>query len=171
MIGEVSGKKPKFRGDNYFVAENAVVIGNVSIGNNVGIWFGAVVCGDEDAIIIGDDTNIQDNCVLHVDLNCKLVIGSRVTIGHAAVVHGCTIEDDCLIGMGAIILNGAIIGKNCIIGASALIPENKVIPERSVVMGTPGRIVRELNDEDIKMIQLSVRYYVKRMADYKDLRN
>jgi len=146
--------------DEYWVADSASVMGNVHLARNVGIWFGAVIRGDNDPITIGESSNIQDNCVLHSDEGMPLTIGSYVTVGHKAILHGCTIGDNTLIGMNAVILNGARIGRNCLIGANALIPEGKVIPDNSLVMGMPGKVVRELGEEDAVRLRKSAEHYV-----------
>jgi carbonic anhydrase/acetyltransferase-like protein (isoleucine patch superfamily) len=146
---------------NYWVAETATVIGKVEIGEEVSIWFGSVVRGDNDTIRIGAGSNIQDNCVLHVDPGFPIDIAEGVTIGHRALVHGCSIGRSTLIGMGAVILNGARIGEECLIGANTLIPEGKVIPARSLVMGSPGKVVRQLTDEDLPRIQRGPQNYLR----------
>lgn len=134
---------------DYWIAPGAHVIGRVSLAEGVSIWFGAVIRGDNDDIIIGEGSNVQENAVLHTDPGLQLTIGANCTIGHKAMLHGCTIGDGTLIGMGATILNGAKIGKGCLIGANALVTEGKEIPDGSLVMGAPGRVVRML-DEDAK---------------------
>jgi len=148
-------------GDDYWIAPNAAVIGDVRLGRNASIWWGATVRGDFAPITIGDNTNIQDGSVLHVDFDCPLVIGANVVVGHMAMLHGCTIGDGSLIGIGAIVLNGARIGRDCLIGAHSLIPEGKEIPERSLVMGSPGKVVRELTDEHIQRIRKGPLEYIK----------
>ena len=150
---------PQF-GDGCWVADNATVIGRVVAGNNVSIWYNAVVRGDNDPIVIGDGTNIQDGSILHNDEGVPLTIGSNVTIGHMVMLHGCTVGDGSLIGINAVVLNHAVIGKHCIIGANALIPEGKVIPDRSLVVGSPGRVIRQLTDEDIAGLLNNARHYV-----------
>ncbi len=144
-----------------FIAPNAVLVGDVVVGPDVGIWFGVVARGDIEAITIGARTNVQENCVLHTDTGYPLVIGENVTIGHGAIVHGCTIGDNSLIGMGATVLNGAKIGKNCLIGANALVTEGKVIPDNSLVMGAPAKVVREIDAEGEKALAASAERYVK----------
>lgn len=166
MIYSVGSKKPELSGE-YFIAENATVVGNVSLGNHVSIWFGAVVRGDVDCIRIGDNTNIQDCSVLHVDKGSPLEIGKGVTVGHACVLHGCTVGDDSLIGIKSVILNGAKIGKNCLIGANTLITENKVIPDGSLVVGSPGRVIRELTPDEIEAIRENARHYVENAEAYR----
>lgn len=150
---ELDGVKVKTPGPGRFwVADDAVVVGNVEIGDDVSIWFGSVVRADNDAIRIGAGSNIQDGCVLHVDPGFPIDIGENVAIGHKVMLHGCTIGRGTLIGMGSIIMNGARIGEQCLIGANTLIPEGKVIPDRSMVMGAPGKIVREMTDADLARI-------------------
>lgn len=143
-----------------FVAKGAVVLGNVSIGKDCSIWYNATVRSTQAPITIGEGSNIQDNAVLHVDQNHPVSIGSYVTIGHGAIIHGCSIDDNSLIGMGAIILNGAKIGKNCIIAAGALIPQNKEIPDNSLVIGAPGKIVRQVTEEEIQKNMNNAKHYI-----------
>ena len=150
-----------------WIAPNATVIGKVHLAKNVSIWWGCIVRGDIDDLFVGENTNIQDGTVLHTDPGLQLVIGRDVTVGHRAILHGCTIGDGCLIGMGATILNRAVIGKHCLIGASALIPEGKIIPDRSLVVGAPGRIVRQLTDEDLLNIQKGCAEYVENWKQYQ----
>jgi carbonic anhydrase/acetyltransferase-like protein (isoleucine patch superfamily) len=135
---------------DYWIAPDANVIGNVVIHSAVSIWFGATLRGDNEAIEVGRGSNVQENCVLHTDMGYPLVIGENCTIGHKAMLHGCTIGDGTLIGMGATVLNGAKIGKGCLIGAGALVTEGKEIPDGSMVLGSPGKVVRTL-DEDTRM--------------------
>jgi len=144
-----------------YIVDSAKVIGDVTLGDNVSVWYGAVIRGDEGKITIGDNTNVQDNCVLHAD--GSLEIGSNVTIGHGAVVHCSKIGNWSLIGMNATILQGAVIGKNCIIGAGSLITPNKQIPDNSVVMGVPGKVVREITDEEKEKIKWGVNIYLDLM--------
>jgi carbonic anhydrase/acetyltransferase-like protein (isoleucine patch superfamily) len=152
-IYELNGIKVKTPASGmYYVAENAVVIGNVEIGEDASIWFSSVVRGDNDKITLGAGSNIQDGCVLHVDPGFPIKIGENTGIGHMVMLHGCTIGRGCLIGMGSIVMNGAVIGDECLIGANTLIPEGKVIPPRSLVMGAPGKIIRPLTDEDVVRI-------------------
>lgn len=149
-----------------FVAKGAVVLGDVTIEKDCSIWYNAVVRSTESFIKIGEGTNVQDNAVIHVGHSHPTIIGSYVTIGHGAIVHGCTIEDNVLIGMGAIILNGAKIGKNCIIAAGALIPQNKEIPDNSLVMGSPGKIVRQVTAEEIIQNRKNAENYIKERITY-----
>jgi len=144
----------------YWIAPSAVIIGNVNIAENVGIWFGTVIRGDNEAIKIGANSNIQENCTFHTDPGYPVTIGVGCTIGHNAIIHGCTIGDNSLIGMGATVLNGAKIGKNCLVGAGALVPEGKEIPDNSLVVGMPGKVIRELNDEAVRGLEKSAQHYV-----------
>lgn len=157
--------KPSFD-EGCWVADNATVIGRVHAGKNVSIWYNVVVRGDNDPIVIGDNTNIQDGSVLHNDDGVPLTIGANVTVGHMVMLHGCTIGDGSLIGINAVVLNHAVIGKECIIGANALIPEGKVIPDRSLVVGSPGRIIRELSDADIEGLRANAAHYVDNARRY-----
>jgi len=145
---------------SWWAAPDSAVVGNVRIGNDVGIWFGAVLRGDNEPISIGDRTNIQDLCVIHTDLDFPATVGAGCTIGHRAILHGCTIGDNSLIGMGAVILNGARIGKNCLVAAHALIPEGREIPDGTIVIGMPGKVIRALTDEEIARNRDSADHYV-----------
>lgn len=158
MIKDLKEKKTNIHPET-FIAETADVLGNVEIGTGSSMWYGAVARGDMEAITIGDHTNIQDNATLHVDTNEPCKIGDYTTVGHNAIIHGCTVGNNCLIGMGSIILNGAVIGDNTIIGAGSLITEQTVIPSNSLVMGSPGKVRRQVTEEEIKTIkQNAVRY-------------
>lgn len=159
-IYELDGTAPQLPTGFSFVAENASVIGNVIIGEDVGIWFGVVIRGDNEPIKIGTRSNIQENSVLHTDPGFPVVIGKGCTIGHNATIHGCTIGDNSLIGMGATILNGVKIGKNCLIGAGTLIAEGKEIPDNSLVVGSPGKIIRTLDQAGEIMLSKSADIYV-----------
>ena len=147
MFDELKDKKPKNSGENW-VAPNATIIGDVTLEKNSSVWFNAVLRGDIENIHIGEGSNIQDGSVLHTDPGFPLKVGKNVTVGHLVMLHGCTIEDNSLIGIGAVILNNAKIGKNCIIGAKALITENKEIPDNSLVVGSPGKVIREVTEEE-----------------------
>ena len=144
----------------YWVAPNASLIGKVILGQDASVWFGAVLRGDNEPLTIGDRTNIQEGSTLHTDMGAPLTIGADCTIGHNVILHGCTIGENSLIGMGAVVLNHAKIGRNCLIGAKALIPEGKVIPDNSLVMGMPGKVVRELDEEAINKLRRSAANYV-----------
>lgn len=152
-----------------WVADNATILGQVELGREVSVWFGAVVRGDNAKIHLGDYTNVQENAVLHTDAGIDMHIGDYVTIGHQAMLHGCTIGDNSLIGIQAVILNHAVIGKNCIIGANALIPEGKVIPDNSVVMGSPGKVVKSLPPEAIEKLRNSALHYAAHFKKFKNL--
>jgi carbonic anhydrase/acetyltransferase-like protein (isoleucine patch superfamily) len=154
-------------GPEAWVAPNATVIGDVRLGDNASIWWNAVVRGDNDTITIGAGSNIQDGSVLHVDAGVPLTIGANVTVGHQVMLHGCTIGDESLIGIKSVILNKAQIGRHCIIGANSLIPEGKVIPERSLVMGSPGKVVRQLSDEEVARLLLAAQGYVENARRYR----
>jgi len=144
----------------YFVADSAQVIGSVLLKSNASIWFNAVLRGDNDLITVGENSNVQDGSVLHTDPGCPLTIGANVTVGHKVMLHGCTIGDNSLIGINAVVLNRAQIGRNCIIGANALITEGKVIPDNSMVMGSPGKVVRQLTEQEIAGLSRSAAGYV-----------
>ena len=165
-IYALGDKTPDLAPDAY-VADSASVIGNVVMHESSSVWFGAVVRGDNETIVIGKRSNVQDNAVLHSDPGSPLHIGEGITIGHQAMVHGCTIGDNTLVGIGATILNGAKIGKNCIIGAHALITEGKVIPDGSMVMGAPGKVVKELGPQHIIMLQGGAEVYVQNAKRFK----
>ena len=154
--------------EGVWIAENATVIGDVRLGRNVNIWFGAILRGDNDPITIGDNTNVQDGSVLHTDDGVPLDIGANVTIGHKVMLHGCKVGEGSLIGINAVVLNRAVIGKHCLIGANSLIPEGKVIPDRSLVCGSPGRIIRELTDHEISRLQASADGYVNNALRYQE---
>lgn len=152
-----------------FVHSTAQVIGRVTMGRESSVWCNAVVRGDVNTIIIGDHTNIQDNCVLHVDSGAyALNIGDGVTVGHSSVLHGCTIEHGCLIGIGAIVLNGAVVGSGSLVAAGAIVPEGAVIPPGSVVMGVPGKVRRPVSTEETKRIEDNYRHYVELAERYKE---
>ncbi|WP_421791208.1 gamma carbonic anhydrase family protein [Hyphobacterium sp.] len=145
---------------NYWVAPGAHVIGRVTMLENASVWYNAVVRGDVDDITIGEDTNIQDNSVLHTDHGYPMVIGKGVTVGHRVMLHGCTIGDYSLIGIGATLLNGVKIGSNCIIGAHTLLPEGKEIPDNSLVVGSPGKVMRTLEPDMFEILKASADHYV-----------
>ncbi len=142
-------RKVEFRGRDWFIADNATVIGSVVLENNASVWFNAVVRGDNDLITIGENSNVQDAAILHTDPGILLTLGRDVSVGHLAMLHGCTVGDNSLIGINAVVLNHAVIGKNCLIGSNALIPEGKVIPHGSLVVGSPGRVARSLEPQEI----------------------
>jgi carbonic anhydrase/acetyltransferase-like protein (isoleucine patch superfamily) len=158
VLIEYAGVAPNVA-DDAFVAETAVVLGNVTIGQGASIWFNAVLRGDKDSIAIGAHTNVQDNVTIHLDPGKPTIVGDGVTIGHGAIVHGCTVEDNCLIGMGSTILTGARIGRDTIVGANALVTENKEIPPGSLVLGVPAKVVRQLTPEEIEGVRRSAQGY------------
>lgn len=157
-------------GDAYWVADNATVIGNVVLKENASVWYNCVIRGDHSsAITIGENSNIQDGTIIHVDEGVPCTIGANVTVGHMAMLHGCTIADDTLIGIGATVLNRAKIGRNCIIGAHALIPEGKEIPDNSLVMGAPGKVVKEVSPQQAQVIAMSAHHYVENWKKHRRL--
>lgn len=158
---------PNFDADRHWIAPNAYVIGNVTLGRDVGVWFAATIRGDNEPISVGDRSNIQEGAVLHSDPGSPLTVGSDVTIGHRAIVHGCTIGDNSLIGMGATILNNARIGKNCIVGANALVTEGKEFPDYSLIVGAPAKAVRTLGPEVEAQLRQSAEHYVGNMKRFR----
>ena len=167
MIYKLEDREVRTEG-TVFIAPTAVVIGSVLMKHNSSIWWGAVVRGDYDDIVIGEETNIQDNCVVHMDADFPVTIGDRVTIGHKAVLHGCTIGNNSLIGINSIVMNGAVIGDNCLIGSNALVTEGKEIPDGSLVLGSPGKVVRELSAEEIDEITEFSERYVNNSRRYRE---
>ncbi len=155
-------------GDEFWIAPDAHVIGQVELGAGVGIWFGAVLRGDNEPIKIGADTNIQEGAMLHVDPGFPVTIGAGCTIGHHAIVHGCTIGDNSLIGMGATILNGAKIGNNCLVGANALVTEGREFPDNSLIIGSPARAVRTLDEASGERLKQAAENYVRNWRRYKE---
>ena len=151
-----------------YIADGARIHGDVSIGADSSVWFNAVIRCEDTTIVIGDHTNIQDNCVVHTDPWTKVEIGNFVSIGHSAVIHGCTIGDNTLVGMGAIIMNDAVIGKNCIIGAGARVTEKTVIPDNSVVIGSPAAVKRTIRDDEIERNKQNALHYVDIARQYKN---
>ena len=167
MIYSLGESKVDIRGEDYFVADNATVIGLVALENNASVWFNAVIRGDNALITIGENSNIQDGAVLHNDPGVPLTVGKNVTVGHKVMLHGCSIGDNSLIGINSVILNGATIGKNCLIGANSLIPEGKDIPDGSLVIGSPGKVVKTLSPEQQEQLKLSADIYVKNFKRFK----
>ncbi len=149
-----------------FIAPGAHVVGDARLSARVSVWFGAVIRADNDTISIGTGSNIQDGAVLHVDSGVPLSIGEHVTVGHQAMLHGCTVGDGSLIGIGAVVLNGALIGRNCLIGAKALVTENTVIPDGSLFLGSPGKVVRELSNEQIAGMHAGTQSYIDKITLY-----
>lgn len=166
-IYALDDRRPSLPGEgNYWIAPDAQVIGDVMLAHQVSVWFGAVLRGDMDRIVVGENSNVQDGSVLHTDPGSPLFIGKNVTVGHMVMLHGCTIGDGSLIGIGSVILNNVKIGKNCLIGAKALLTEGKEIPDNSMVLGAPGKIVRQLSDEEGAALRLSADHYVENWKNY-----
>ncbi len=168
MIYTLEERKVQIKGGDFYIADNAVVIGSVIIHNNVSIWFNAVIRGDHDPITIHENTNIQDGVIIHADEGIPTTIGRGVTVGHQAMLHGCTIGDNSLIGINAVLLNNSRIGKNCIIGANCLITQGKEIPDNSMVLGSPGKVVRQVTDAEIEELRLSAEHYVNNFKRFKN---
>ena len=170
MIYSLGDKQLNKDNLDFWVAPNAVVIGDVSLKKNASVWFGSVLRGDNDPIILGENSNIQDNSVCHTDDGMPLIIGNNVTVGHKVILHSCTVGDNSLIGMGSTILNKAKIGNNCLVGANALVTEGKEFPDNSLIVGSPAKVKRELTEMEKKIIELSALHYVENMKRYrKDL--
>jgi carbonic anhydrase/acetyltransferase-like protein (isoleucine patch superfamily) len=155
------------KGD-YWIAENAIVIGSVVLENNASVWFNCVLRGDNDVITLGENSQLQDGCVVHVDPGHPLTLGKDVSIGHMAMLHGCTVGDGTLVGIKSVILNDAVIGRNCVIGANSLIAEGKKIPDGSLVLGSPGKVVRQLTEDEIKRFSGIAGNYVRKWKRYKE---
>jgi len=170
MIISYKGKTPKIA-SSAFVAENAVIIGDVEIGENSSVWFGCVIRCEENKIVIGKNTNIQDLTTIHTDHCCSVIIGDNVTVGHNVVLHGCEIGNNVLIGMGTIIMNGSKIGDNSLIGAGSLITQNMVIPPNTLVFGRPAKVIRELTSEEIEKIAISAKEYIELSNEYKKIKD
>lgn len=153
--------------DSAFIADSANLIGKVTIKDNASVWFEATLRGDNEPIVLGENSNIQEGCVLHTDPGFPLTVGENVTVGHQAMLHGCTIGDGSLVGIQAVVLNGARIGKNCLIGAGALVTEGKVFPDNSLIIGSPAKVARELTHEDIQRMQANSNNYVARGRLFK----
>lgn len=168
MIYRLGDRQPEFKG-NYWIADNATVIGSVVLEDNASVWFNVVIRADNDTITIGENTNIQDGSVLHTDSGVPLTIGKNVTVGHKVMLHGCTIGDNTLIGINAVVLNHAKIGKNCIIGANALVTERMEIPDNSLVVGSPAKVVKTVSEGQAQMLQFSAIHYVENAKRYQTL--
>ena len=160
MIYQIDKHRPKFNNTN-FIAPNATVIGRVVLEKGASVWFNVVIRGDNDPIVIGKNSNIQDGSILHTDLGAPLNIGEGVTVGHKVMLHGCTISKNCLIGINSTILNHAVIGKNSIVGANSLITEGKEYPNNVLIMGSPAKSIRQLTEAEIMMIKMSSQNYVE----------
>ena len=167
MIYSLGDKQLNKDNLDFWVAPNAVVIGDVSLKKNASVWFGSVLRGDNDPIILGENSNIQDNSVCHTDDGMPLIIGDNVTVGHKVILHSCTVGNNSLIGMGSTVLNKAKIGNNCLVGANSLVTEGKEFPDNSLIVGSPAKVKRELTDMEKKIIELSALHYVENMKRYK----
>lgn len=165
MIRPFRGKLPKAAASAY-IDPSAQVIGDITVGERSSIWPNVSARGDVSSITIGEESNVQDNCVLHCDEGFPLIIGNRVTVGHMAMLHGCIVEDECLIGIGSILLNGARIGTGSVIAAGALIPEGMQVPPYSMVMGVPGKVKREITPDERERFKVNCRHYVELAAEY-----
>jgi carbonic anhydrase/acetyltransferase-like protein (isoleucine patch superfamily) len=166
-IYELNGIRPELpKEGDYWIAPNAIVLGRVRLLKGASVWFGAVLRGDNDWITLGENSNVQDNSVLHTDMGFPMNIGSHVTIGHSVTLHGCSIADNCIIGMGCTIMNSAKIGAYSIVGANALIPEYKEFPERSLILGAPARVARKIEEEQANMLALTAAHYVENAMRY-----
>ena len=167
MIFSLGNLSPRIA-DNVFVADSADVIGDVEIGSGSSVWFNTVLRADNDSIRIGTGSNIQDGTVIHVDEGIPTVIGDNVTVGHNTMIHGCTLEDGCLIGIGTTILDYAVVGTQSIVGANSLITERKTYPSRSLILGSPAKVVRELTDEEVSLLEWTAAHYSKNAAHYRE---
>jgi len=168
MIASLGDRQPEFVGDGHFIAPNASVIGAIRLNANASVWFNVVMRGDNEWIELGEDSNVQDSSVLHTDPGFPLTIGKGVTVGHKVMLHGCEIGDNTLVGVGSTILNGAKIGRDCLIGAHSLITEGKQFPDGVLILGTPAKVVRELDPEEIERLKASAQIYVKNGKHFND---
>ena len=169
MIIDFDNKQLKTDGDDFWIAPNATVIGNVQLLKDASVWFNAVLRGDVELITIGQGSNVQDGAIIHTDPGFPCTIGKNVTVGHLAMLHGCEIGDGSLIGIGSVILNGAKIGKNCIIGSKALVTEGMEIPDGAMVLGIPGKVKKILNEEEQSIVSLGAEHYIQNYKKYKQL--
>jgi carbonic anhydrase/acetyltransferase-like protein (isoleucine patch superfamily) len=166
VIYSLGDRAPEFEGTGHFVADNASIIGSVRLRDRASVWFNCVLRGDNDWLVIGERSNIQDGSVLHTDEGIELVIGDGVTVGHKVMLHGCRIGDNTLVGIGSTVLNGATIGNNCVVGAHALVTENKTFPDGTLILGAPAKVVRTLSPEEIAQVRRSADVYVKNAARF-----
>ena len=167
MIYSLGDKQLNKDNLDFWVAPNAAIIGDVTLKRNASVWFGAILRGDNDPIILGENSNIQDNSVCHTDDGMPLKIGDNVTVGHKVILQSCTVGNNSLIGMGSTVLNKAKIGNNCLLGANSLVTEGKVFPDNSLIVGSPAKVKRELTDMEKKIIELSALHYVENMKKFK----
>lgn len=166
MLFSLENRRVELRGKEHFIAHNATLIGSVVLEDCTSVWFNAILRGDNEPIVVGEGTNIQDGSVLHTDEGIPLTLGRGITVGHMVMLHGCIIGDNSLIGIKSVILNHVKIGKNCIIGANTLLPEGKEIPDNSLVMGSPGRVVRQVTEAETMALRHSAEHYVENMRRY-----
>ena len=169
MIIDLGDKKLKTADDNFWIAPNASVIGEVNLERDASIWFNAILRADNEPITIGEGSNVQDGAIIHTDPGYACNIGKKVTVGHMAMLHGCSIGDGSLIGIGSVVLNGAKIGKNCIIGSKALVTEGMEVPDGSMVLGIPGKIKKTLTEEEQSIVPLGAEHYINNYKKYKQL--
>ena len=169
MIIDLGDKKLKTADDNFWIAPNASVIGDVNLERDASIWFNAILRADNEPITIGEGSNVQDGAIIHTDPGFACNIGKKVTVGHMAMLHGCSIGDGSLIGIGSVVLNGAKIGKNCIIGSKALVTEGMDVPDGSMVLGIPGKIKKTLTEEEQSVVPLGAEHYIDNYKKYKQL--
>ena len=169
MIIDLGDKKLKTADDNFWIAPNASVIGEVNLERDASIWFNAILRADNEPITIGEGSNVQDGAIIHTDPGYACNIGKKVTVGHMAMLHGCSIGDGSLIGIGSVVLNGAKIGKNCIIGSKALVTEGMEVPDGSMVLGIPGKIKKTLTEEEQSVVPLGAEHYIDNYKKYKQL--
>ncbi len=169
MIIDLGDKKLKTADDNFWIAPNASVIGEVNLERDASIWFNAILRADNEPITIGEGSNVQDGAIIHTDPGFACRIGRKVTVGHMAMLHGCSIGDGSLIGIGSVVLNGAKIGKNCIIGSKALVTEGMEVPDGSMVLGIPGKIKKTLTEEEQSIVSLGAEHYIDNYKKYKQL--
>lgn len=168
MIYALDGKRPELAGEGHWIAPCASVIGDVTLHTHASVWFGCVLRGDVERIVVGERSNVQDQSVLHTDAGIELTVGNDVTVGHQAMLHGCTIGDGSLIGIGATVLNNASIGRQTLVGAHALVTEGKSFPDGVLLMGAPAKVVRELTDEERAMLAASAAHYVENANRFRE---
>ena len=169
MIIDLGDKKLKTADDNFWIAPNASIIGEVNLERDASIWFNAILRADNEPITIGEGSNVQDGAIIHTDPGYACIIGKKVTVGHMAMLHGCSIGDGSLIGIGSVVLNGAKIGRNCIIGSKALVTEGMEVPDGSMVLGIPGKIKKTLTEEEQSVVPLGAEHYIDNYKKYKQL--
>jgi len=167
MLYTLADRRVELRGSGHYIAPNASLIGRVILEDRASVWFNVVIRGDNDPIVIGARSNVQDGSILHTDDGIPLTLGEDVSVGHAVVLHGCTIGNGSLVGIKAVVLNRALVGRDCLIGAGALIPEGKIIPDRSLVLGVPGKVVRTLNDDEVRGLHDIAQHYVENARRYR----